>query len=68
MKYSRGTPTRIPRMSPVSAAVASGTGASREVESSGSCPAMTFSRIAASVTSRVSTPTWSSEEAKAMRP
>src|SRR5439155_7348275 len=43
-------------------------GSSRLVASSGSYPAMAERRVAASRTSRVSVPTWSSDEANAMRP
>ena len=46
----------------------SGTGASSEVESHGSWPAMTFSTAAASSTVRANGPIWSSDEAKAIRP
>jgi hypothetical protein len=68
MRYSRGTPIRKPRMSPVSAASKSGTGRSAEVESFGSWPAMEPSMMAASRTSRASGPAWSSEEENATTP
>ena len=53
MRYSRGMPITLPRMSPVSIASKSGTGRSAEVESFGSCPDMAPSMIAASRTLRV---------------
>jgi len=51
VKYSSGTPSRTPRTSRSSVATYSGTGASIEVASMGSWPAMAPSSSAASVTS-----------------
>ena len=62
-------PIFIPATSARSAApTTSGTGWSIEVESSGSCPAMTSCSSAVSRTVRAQGPAWSSEEAIAMRP
>jgi len=68
MKYSAGIPMRRPRMSPVSAASKSGTGTSAEVESQRSWPAIACSRMAASRTSFVIGPIWSSDDANATSP
>ncbi len=64
---SSGTPRRMPRRS---VAVGRRTGSRRpiDVESHGSAPAIASSSSAASVTSRVNGPAWSSEEAKAIMP
>jgi hypothetical protein len=45
-----------------------GSGRPSEVESHGSCPTIAPSSSAASATSRVNGPAWSSEEAKAIIP
>ena len=58
----------LPRMSPVSMASKSGTGRSALVLSLGSCPHMACSMIAASRTSLVIGPAWSSELAKGHDP
>ena len=64
---SAGTPSRSPRRS---AALGSPTGSGKasEVESHGSSPTMAPNSSAASVTSRVNGPAWSSEDAKAIIP
>jgi hypothetical protein len=67
-KYSCGSPMRSPRTSPVSPSLYGGTGASSEVESRASNPAMVCSTRAASATVRVSGPTWSSDDANATTP
>jgi hypothetical protein len=64
---SSGTPSRTPRRS-VRCGRATGSGRPSAVESHGSGPAMARSSSAASVTSRVNGPAWSSEEAKAIIP
>ena len=50
------------------AATTGGTGASIEVESIGSCPAIASCSSAASSTVRANGPAWSSEEEKATSP
>ena len=64
---SSGTPMRIPSRS-VADGSAIGSGRPSEVESRGSWPTIAPSSSAASVTSRVNGPAWSSEEAKAIIP
>ena len=64
---SSGTPMRIPCRS-VALGSAIGSGRRIEVESRGSSPTIAPSSSAASVTSRVNGPAWSSEEAKAIIP
>ena len=64
---SSTTPTRRPDMS-VAVGSAISPGQSSEVESIGSRPTMCFSRRALSATVRLNGPTWSSDDAKAMRP
>ena len=64
---SRGTPKRRPvRSSRLGSSIPPAI--PTEVESRGSLPCITARRSAASVTSRVSGPHWSSEEAKAIMP
>ena len=64
---SGGTPNRTPsRLSALGSSTSSGNAS--EVESQGSWPTMCLKSSAASVTSRVSGPAWSSEEAKAIIP
>jgi hypothetical protein len=64
---SSGTPSVTPsRRSALGSAI--GSGNASEVASHSSWPTMCLSSSAASVTSRVSGPAWSSEEAKAIIP
>ena len=64
---SGGTPKRMPsRLSALGSATSSGN--SSEVESHGSLPTMWLKSSAASVTSRVSGPAWSSDDANAIIP
>ena len=64
---SGGTPKRIPS-SRSALGSATSSGKASEVESHGSWPTMCLKRSAASVTSRVSGPAWSSDDAKAIIP
>ena len=64
---SSGTPRRTPCRS-VRRGSSTGPGSPTEVESHGSLPAIAPNRSAASVTSRVNGPAWSSDEAKAIIP
>jgi hypothetical protein len=67
-KYSFGSPIRTPRKSPCMPARYAGTGAKAEVESISSCPAITSSKLAASLTVLANGPMWSRELAKATSP
>ena len=64
---SSGTPRRTPRRS-VAVGRPIGSGNASEVESHGSWPTIAPNSSAQSVTSRVSGPAWSSEEANAIIP
>jgi hypothetical protein len=64
---SSGTPRRTPRRS-LRLGSSTGPGRPTDVESHGSWPAIAPSSSAASVTSRVSGPHWSSDDAKAIMP
>ena len=65
---SATNPTRSPSTPSARAETVRGTGRSRQVESSGSCPPITSNSTALSVTVVVRGPIWSSELAKATSP
>ncbi len=68
MRKSATIPTRSPETPSSREASRLGAGRSSDVESIGSCPAITSSPSAASATVVAKGPIWSSELAKAMSP